>query len=159
MTLRRCIFKDISFNSVSTSIIPSLYIFYGPATVNFYDCCFKNLSGGLGSPLFSYNTAGSRSITFSHCEFDDLRSGNDFSIIHLNMTAGSSSFIFEHNTVKNIEAYNSQSVNGTFLRLSENYNILTISENRFENISGKGAGGVLSFELSKQIVIESCMLI
>jgi PBP1b-binding outer membrane lipoprotein LpoB len=75
------------------------------------------------------------------------------------MTVGSSSFIFEHNTVKNIEADNSQSVNGTFLRLSENYNILTISENRFENISGKGAGGAISFELTKKIVIESCMFI
>jgi hypothetical protein len=159
MTLKRCIFKDISFNSVNTLIKPSLFSFYGAATVNFYDCCFKNLSGGLGSPLFNYNTTGSRSITFSHCEFDDLHSGNGFSIIHLNMTAGSSSFIFEHNTVKNIEADNSQLVNGTFLRLSENYNIFIISENRFENISGKGVGGAISFELTKEIVIESCMFI
>jgi hypothetical protein len=156
MTLRSCFFRDISF---TTGTYPSLFSFYGNATVNFFSCCFKSLSGGIGSPLFNHNSTNYKYLTFIGCEFDNLIAGSGYSVLHLDMTALTSSFIFKDNVIKNIDAAVGQTVNGTFLRISQAYNAITFSGNSFENISGKSAGGALSFEITKAVEIDSCKFI
>jgi hypothetical protein len=155
ITFKSCSFTDISFSSSSGDA--SFIAFWGGATVNFFDCFFKNLSGGKYSPLFYNRNGNGKIIAFSGCTFDILTAGTGYPIIHLLMSPGSSSFIFQDNIVKNIVGDISQTVNGTFLVITEDYKQLSFSGNSFTNISGNGAGGAISFENTKLIEISSCL--
>jgi hypothetical protein len=144
--VRSCKFNKFYFAVGNNEIHPTIFWMYsGTITLSVTNSIFTELSSTTYSPVITHRVVSQiRHISFDGCRFSDIDTIKTESLLNFkDYNTASSRLTIANNEFNNIQVSPDSSINGAVLNLNSKFLSLSLNNNKFMDIEGRGIGGAV----------------